>query len=676
MLYRTPCTSVSRRKTARLSSLMVFAALTLMASTALAQDDATSFQVEHFEPLPSQGTNIMNIAKSDVLGHLKPSFGLFAHYVDDPLILVNEDDSADVPARFIHNQFKTELWASLGLFNIAELGVVLPVIPFQSGDELTELGIPSSIDGFALADMRVIPKVQVLNPEKFGGFGLALVAPVYLPLGDDGSFNSDGKFRVEPRLVADWRHEVGIAVSGNIAYQVRPETASRNIVVDDVVRYGFGVELPTGVESMRIIGSLFGNIQLADDRVIDSQTLGENRSSPMEALGGLQFSLPAHLVASVGGGAGLTKGVGSPDFRVFASIGYTPRVADKDGDGILDADDQCPEVREDFDNFEDEDGCPDLDNDQDKILDADDQCPMEPEDVDTFQDEDGCPDPDNDGDNILDVEDKCPLEAGVPEKQGCPLRDGDGDGLIDEQDTCPTEPEDFDGYQDDDGCPDPDNDGDKIPDVDDQCPMEPELVNGVNDEDGCPEKDTDKDGIIDPIDKCPEDPETYNGVEDDDGCPDGKQTVVITETEIKILEKVFFDTNKATIKKISYPLLDTVVVVLKQNPQVTRLRVEGHTDDMGRDNYNLDLSKERAAAVRTYLIEHGIDADRLESEGYGEERPLCKDIPASKLGKRSRDSAIKNCRADNRRVEFKIVELNGKRVEATDSVTIKQGEAK
>ncbi len=659
--------------------LSLIAATAILASPALAsaQDTntdpaATSFQVEHFEPLPSQGTNILSVGKSDILKHLKPSGGLFVHYVDDPLVLVNEADSEDVPAKFISNQLKTEIWGSFGLFNIAEIGFVFPLVAYQSGDQLTQIGIDESIDGFALQDPRIVPKVQILNPEKFGGFGIAVIAPLYVPLGDDGTFNSDGSLRWEPRLVLDWRHESGVAIAGNAAYQLRPETTSRNLVINDVVRYGVGLELPTGVEQMRIIGTLFGNVQLEDDRVIDAMTLGENRSSPMEALGGLQFYLPANLVLNFGGGAGLTKGVGSPDFRVFASIGYTPRAADRDNDGILDKDDQCPDDPEDRDDFQDEDGCPDLDNDNDTILDVEDECPMDPEDIDTFEDENGCPDPDNDEDKILDVEDRCPLEPGVPEKQGCPMRDGDGDGLVDEQDTCPTEPEDFDQFQDDDGCPDPDNDEDKILDINDSCPMEPELMNGVEDEDGCPEKDTDKDGIIDPIDKCPTEPETYNGVEDEDGCPDGKQTVIITETEIKILEKVFFDTNKATIKKVSYPLLDTVATVLGQNPQVTRIRIEGHTDDMGKDSYNLKLSKERAAAVREYLKDKGIDPDRLESEGFGEERPLCQDIPKKQLGKRSKKTDIKNCRADNRRVEFKIVELNGKRVEATDSVTIKK----
>jgi len=112
-------------------------------------------------------------------------------------------------------------------------------------------------------------------------------------------------------------------------------------------------------------------------------------------------------------------------------------VPDKDGDGVHDSDDQCPEAVEDQDGFRDEDGCPDLDNDEDGVLDADDQCPAEAESKNGIDDQDGCPEP-----------------------------DGDGDGILGSQDHCPTEAEDMDGYQDTDGCPDPD-------------PVAPEIVPAV-----------------------------------------------------------------------------------------------------------------------------------------------------------------------------------------------------
>jgi hypothetical protein len=131
---------------------------------------------------------------------------------------------------------------------------------------------------------------------------------------------------------------------------------------------------------------------------------------------------------------------------------------DRDGDGITDANDRCPDEPEDRDGFQDADGCPDPDNDQDGIVDVTDKCPNEPEDRDGFQDADGCPDPDNDQDGTADVTDKCP-----------------------------NEPEDRDGFQDADGCPDPDNDQDGIPDAADKCPNEPETKNGFQDDDGCPD---------------------------------------------------------------------------------------------------------------------------------------------------------------------------------------------
>ncbi len=106
---------------------------------------------------------------------------------------------------------------------------------------------------------------------------------------------------------------------------------------------------------------------------------------------------------------------------------------DRDKDGILDVQDKCPTEPEDYDGFEDKDGCPDRDNDKDTILDREDKCPNEPEDMDGFQDGDGCPEPDNDSDGILDVDDKCPDKPevinGVDDKDGCP-----DEGLIEFKD--------------------------------------------------------------------------------------------------------------------------------------------------------------------------------------------------------------------------------------------------
>ena len=282
---------------------------------------------------------------------------------------------------------------------------------------------------------------------------------------------------------------------------------------------------------------------------------------------------------------------------------------DTDGDGLDDGEDACPREPEDRDGFEDDDGCPDPDDDGDGVPDASDSCPREAEDGDGFQDEDGCPDPDNDGDGIADGDDACPDVAedvnGQDDEDGCPDgdRDGDEDGVPDVSDRCPDEPEDRDGFADDDGCPDPDNDGDGVPDGEDDCPTAP-------------------------------------GQADNGGCP---VAVRVEAGQIRILQRIEFDTEHSTIRRRSYPILEEVAATLQANPQIRSLRIEGHTDDRGSEDYNRDLSRARAESVRQWLIEHGIAAERLTAEGVGPSRPL-------------EDNATRAGRQANRRVEFHIVE--------------------
>ena len=174
------------------------------------------------------------------------------------------------------------------------------------------------------------------------------------------------------------------------------------------------------------------------------------------------------------------------------------------------------------------------DSDNDGILDKYDACPDSPEDYDGFEDEDGCPDYDNDNDGIPDVQDQCPNEA-----------------------------EDFDGYMDNDGCPDVDNDGDGILDINDECPNQPEDKDGYLDQDGCPDLDNDNDGIPDEEDACPNQPETFNGFEDSDGCPD--QLNVFSVSKISYQAEEIFYENSAKIKPEGVQKLDQALEVIKQD---------------------------------------------------------------------------------------------------------------
>ena len=219
-----------------------------------------------------------------------------------------------------------------------------------------------------------------------------------------------------------------------------------------------------------------------------------------------------------------------------------------------------------------------------------------------------------------------------PEPAKPPIHDRDGDGVPDELDKCPDEPGDG-----PDGCPDLDWDKDGIPNVDDRCPREP----GTRELDGCPDRDGD--GIPDPEDKCPDEP----GPAENDGCPVIGPLVTLESDRVRLRGSVHFDYDKAVIKPDSFDLLDEVVGVLKKNPQLKHVRVEGHTDNKGTAPYNLDLSRRRAAAVAEYLVQHSIDRKRLVSAGYGFERPIA-------------DNATALGRAKNRRVEFRLLEDEAK----------------
>jgi outer membrane protein OmpA-like peptidoglycan-associated protein len=245
---------------------------------------------------------------------------------------------------------------------------------------------------------------------------------------------------------------------------------------------------------------------------------------------------------------------------VHGSLSSSERkaVSDRDGDGIADDKDACPAAREDKDGFEDDDGCPDLDDDRDGIPDDEDRCPREAEDKDGFQDDDGCPD-----------------------------LDDDRDGFLDSADACPHDAEDLDGFQDDDGCPDLDDDRDGFPDAKDACPEEPETVNGIADADGCPDS----------------------------------EFVEVAGDDIYLDDRVHFDTDLGTVSRNSLPLLGHVAEFLIAHPEYELVRVEGHTDDVGPDAFNAPLSRLRAESVLEALVGFGVPRARLATDGFGATRP-------------------------------------------------------
>lgn len=298
------------------------------------------------------------------------------------------------------------------------------------------------------------------------------------------------------------------------------------------------------------------------------------------------------------------------------SVGLRFRIGagnDRDGDGISDEKDACPDKPGSRKN----NGCPDTDGDG--LTDNVDECP----EVAGLQEFQGCPDKDEDG--VPDKDDNCPDTKGKKELSGCP--DSDDDGIADKDDECPNEK----GTEANKGCPD--SDGDGIVDKDDDCPNE----KGSSEFNGCP--DSDGDGIMDKEDECPNE----KGTKANNGCPEeiDEEKEKEIEKELQVdSEMINFETGKAKITKDSETSLDKIVKIMKEYPSA-KFRVEGHTDNVGNAANNKKLSQARADAVKKYFTDKGVEASRVRSIGYGQEKPVA-------------NNGTAQGRAKNRRVEIHL----------------------
>jgi outer membrane protein OmpA-like peptidoglycan-associated protein len=543
-------------------------------------------------------------------------------------VLADDEEGTGVPA-LIENSFQGSFGFNYGVANIGVVGISVPVI-LMTGDNAYQIGPNSGIYNSAKLDAQKLSTISLHGKFRLTRVdrtvGLAAVVQAGIPVGDaprDLGADPGGWFWpqlvIENRFGGTQRFHVGL----NVGYRLhggdnprfqndltgRPQLAEGEFEYGNLATFGLGLSYRV-LDALDLVAETYGSYLTAGDST-DDQKLSQ------EVIGGIKLFVEQNSYLMMGGGSrAWSKGFEAADVRLVLGFVFEPSIGDRDGDGYKDDQDQCPDEPEDFDGFQDGDGCPDPDNDNDGILDVDDRCPNVPEDRDGDHDEDGCPEGKKDGDR-------------------------DGDGIPDSKDKCPDVPEDRDAFEDEDGCPDPDNDKDGILDVDDQCPNDPEDKDGFEDADGCPEPDNDKDRIPDVRDKCPNDPEVYNGFQDEDGCPD-KGKVIIEGSEILILEKVQFETNSAKILPQSNEILDAVAATLKGHPEFEVVEVGGHADERASDEHNLRLTKARAASVMAALRQRGVAADRLISQGYGEFCPL--DAASNPIAWEK-----------NRRVEFKVV---------------------
>jgi hypothetical protein len=551
-----------------------------------------SFNPQLFHPAPGPEA-YLTVDGAQPLHHLSVGAGLVFDYARDPLSILTFSARTGDPYGakvFVQSHVTSATaWIGLGLFERAQIALALPMTLYQTGDNYDgDVPAPDGVhvrsyDGFALGDPRLYLKVKLFGRAR--GFQLALSHWLSVPVGDDARLGGEkhfSGFAGEPRVIAEWLGGVW-KLALDVGFAWRVDTSSFwTVGAGQALTYALGVAFDIRRTPLTLVGEVYGHHDFA--------TGDYTAQSPLELDVDLRVRLGKGFSLVAGIGTGLVEGAGTPWPRAILGAGYEMQLHDRDGDGIPDSLDHCPDDAEDKDGFQDADGCPERDNDGDTILDADDKCPNEPEDFDQFHDEDGCPDPDNDNDGIPDIKDACPNDAEdhKPPKpnDGCPLSksDSDNDGIPDAVDKCPLEPEDKDGFQDEDGCPDPDNDNDGVPDGFDDCPNTPEDMDGVDDEDGCPDA-----GV--------------SGVR----IKDGKSPLIETKTPIVA------EAGRLTVAETK--ALDGVAQLLAKKPSV-RVEIDANWLESAGDELGTAESQVKAEAVRRYLVKHGVKAERLVPSGH------------------------------------------------------------
>ncbi len=572
---------VIRRRRLAAGALVVAIALCAPTPT-LAQ----SVQLDQFRPAETPRDGFA-VSRPDDLGHLNLGAQLYLDYALNPLVYeTSRGDAGTEIASVVEHQFAAHLGLSFGLFDRLVVFAGLPVNLVMVGADPAPAGVFGA-DGSTLGDFSLGARGRIFGEQDdLFSLGAQITAGFPTARAANGSSHWSGEdgLTLVPELLGELRPADGWRITANLGARFRTTDQARfaganALDVSHELTWGLGLTARLMPDDF-----LLGYVEAYGSATFENF---DRETSPVEILAGAKLQPIPGLWVGLGVATGLSRGYGSPDFRALATVGWAgPLVEDtrraEPGPG---------------------------DRDGDGIGDGEDQCPDEPEDDDDFEDENGCPDPDNDQDGVLDVNDGAPME-----------------------------PEDRDEFEDTDGVPDPDNDRDGVLDASDGAPLDPEDRDSFQDEDGVPDPDNDQDTVLDPQDRCPLDP----GRPEDNGCPQAVRVDRESGT-IFILQRVEFATNRDVILERSFPILEEVRGVLNANPTLRRIRIEGHTDNRGVDARNLELSRRRAASVMRWLVEHGIQATRVEGWGCGELHP--RETNDTDAGRQA-----------NRRVEFFIAD--------------------
>jgi len=575
------------------TSLRIVASFLLLGSlghVSSAQAQAKDFAINRFERSAS-GSDWFEGESLDFRGRARPAASLTLDFAHKPLVLY--DANGNESAALLKNQLFAHLGADLIVLDRLRLGLSLPVALFQSGQSGT-LGTTtlSPATHASVGDTRIAADVRLLGQYR-GAVTLAAGLQAHLPTGSRSAYTGDGKLRLTPRLM----------LAGDIAAFAYSVRAGFNYRAQ-------GQRLATAATGSEIQFTASAGIRVADKKlllgpelwgstVVSKGAAFDKATTPFELLFGGHYRIP-NFIFGLGVGPGLTRGLGSPAFRLLGSLDYIPDVP----------------------------------------------APVEHE----AAEEPG----DRDHDGILDRDDACPDTPGVksddPSKNGCPVvHDRDHDGVPDGDDACPDTPGVKSADPNKNGCP-PDRDGDGIADDEDACPDTPGVKSSDPHKNGCP-GDRDGDTITDDVDACPDAPGERNSDPRKNGCPAAR----MEQGQIKILERIEFSHDSAQLLPSSDSILEAVRAVLAEHSEITRISIEGHTDNVGTPKYNEGLSQRRSESVVKWLVKHGIARSRLEGHGFGLTRPI--DSNDSDSG-----------RERNRRVEFHIKEIDGKPAQGGDQI--------
>jgi len=533
------------------------------------------------------------------------------------LILV--DASGGVRQSVVSSQLVSHLGASLIVVNRLRLGVDVPFQLFGGGQGTSVSGVDygSPASTSSLGDIRLSATARLFDyaPGHVTG---ALGVSVVLPTGDQASYAGDSGVGVVPRALIAGRAGP-IAYAAQIGASIRKGVAFASTYVGSDLFLGASAGVRLLDDKLLVGPEIFGRSVLSGGVFLDK------RATPLELMLGAHLTVARDWRVGAGVSGGLTGGIGNPTTRGLVSLEWAPGAAiappDRDFDGIIDVADACPSV-------------PGV---------------ASPEPA-----RNGCPPPaDGDRDGIADASDACPTQSGPasadPARNGCPLPpppppDADKDGIADASDACPREPGVASADATKNGCPlpPPDRDSDGIADASDACPEEAGVADPDPTRNGCPDRDRDHDGIANSDDACPNDAGPASPDPKRNGCP----KAIVTGNQIKILDQVKFKSASSRIQpgQESADVLMAVRAILVDQPNIKKIRVEGHTDSVGDAASNRKLSAGRAAAVVKWLVDHGVERDRLEAQGFGPDRPLAPN--ASPAG-----------RKQNRRVEFHLVDV-------------------